>query len=245
MTGIQCRIPPRKLLSAPQSRIIYRTFCKFVEFVLKEPQFYDFFNKNGFVINPKLKDYKDIRKMVMNFIYTKIILLLPDMMQLVRETEARLRWSDYYWIGLQIRSGHMAGDEGQNVFLYEDDIEMFMAYAVNQTEKAMQKQSKPVRWYVAGDSEDVKRKVRFRYGDYYANAECAISHSFQDVFNPQRTPGMTCTVLENYLLTDTNETIVTAASTYGLMATYRNLQMKKIMVARGDWRKFRTGVNTA
>ena len=46
MTGIQCRIPPRKLLSAPQSRIIYRTFCKFVEFVLKEPQFYDFFNKN-------------------------------------------------------------------------------------------------------------------------------------------------------------------------------------------------------
>ena len=245
MTGIQCRIPPRKLLSAPQSRIIYRTFCKFVEFVLKEPQFYDFFNKNGFVINPKLKDYKDIRKMVMNFIYTKIILLLPDMMQLVRETEARLRWNDYYWIGLQIRSGHMAGDEGQNVFLYEDDIEMFMAYAVNQTEKAMQKQSKPVRWYVAGDSEDVKRKVRFRYGDYYANAECAISHSFQDVFNPQRTPGMTCTVLENDLLTDTNETIVTAASTYGLMATYRNLQMKKIMVTRGDWRKFRTGVNTA
>ena len=123
MTGIQCRIPPRKLLSAPQSRIIYRTFCKFVEFVLKEPQFYDFFNKNGFVINPKLKDYKDIGKMVINFIYTKIILLLPDMMQLVRETEARLRWSDYYSIGLQIRSGHMAGDEGQNVFLYEDDIE--------------------------------------------------------------------------------------------------------------------------
>ena len=72
---MQCRIPPRNLITAPQSRIIYRSFCKFVEYALKEPQYYDFLTKNGFVLNPKLRDYKDIRKMVMNFLYTRMIRL--------------------------------------------------------------------------------------------------------------------------------------------------------------------------
>lgn len=236
-TGMQCRIPPRNLITAPQSRIIYRSFCKFVEYALKEPQYYDFLTKNGFVLNPKLRDYKDIRKMVMNFLYTRMIRLLPDMMALVRDVEAKLHWEDYYWIGIQVRSGHMKGDEGQNVFLDAEDINLFMEYAVNQTKKAMERKMKPVKWYVAGDSEDVRMKIKTAYPQYYANCECSISHSFQYVFTDSRTEGMTCTILENYLLTDTNETVVTAASTYGLMATYRNLHMKKIMVYRGDWEK--------
>lgn len=206
--------------------------------MLKEPQYYDFLTKNGFVLNPKLHDYKDIRKMVMNFMYTRVIRLLPDMMALVREVEEKLNWKDYYWIGIQIRSGHMKGDEGQNVFLYEDDINLFMEHAVNQTKKAMEKSTKPVKWYIAGDSTDVRSKIRKAYPQYYENCKCSISHSYQHVYTNERTKGMTCTVLENYLLTDTNETIVTAASTYGLMATYRNLHMKKIMVYRGDWEKY-------
>lgn len=215
-----------------------RTFCKFTEYVLKSPDHYDFLNDNGFVINPKLKSYQDIRKMVNYFLYTKVIQILPDIRQMILDEEARLQWSSYYWIGIQIRSGKMPGDEGQSIFMYKDDFEMFMKLAVERTEKAKAKSKLPVKWFIAADAVAIKEQILARYPQYYVNTECSLSHSFRDVKRSDRTEGMLCTILDNYLLSDVNEAVVTGASTYGLLATYRNLYIKKDIVNRGDWRKY-------
>ena len=205
---------------------------------MKAPEYYDFLNDNGFVINPQLHSYQDIRKMVNYFMYTKVIQILPDIREMILDEEARLNWSSYYWIGIQIRTGKMPGDEGQSTFLYKDDLEMFFKHAVDRTEAAKNKTSKPVKWFIAADSVMVKEDILNRFPQYYVSTECSLSHSFRDVKRNDRTEGMLCTLLDNYLFSDVNEAIVTSSSTYGLLATYRNLYIKKIMVNRGDWKKY-------
>lgn len=240
-SGLQCRVPPKKFISAPNRNIILRTFCKFTEYILKSPDYYDFLNNNGFVINPKLNSYQDIRKMVNYFFYVKVIQLLPEIREMVEEEKARLEWNSYYWVGIQIRSGKMPGDEGHNVFMFKDDLKMFTKYALDRTEKAAKKQAKPVKWFIAADSLKVKEDLLQTYPKYYVSTECTMSHSFRDVKRSDRTEGMLCTLLDNYLLSEVNEAVVTGTSTYGLLATYRNLNIKKDMVLRGDWKKFNKG----
>lgn len=237
-TGLQCRLSPKKFITAPNRNIILRTFCKFTEYVLKSPDHYDFLNDNGFVINPKLKSYQDIRKMVNYFLYTKVIQILPDIRQMILDEEARLQWSNYYWIGIQIRSGKMPGDEGQSIFMYKDDLEMFLKHATERTEAAEKKISKPVKWFIAADAVGIKEEILKRYPQYYVSTECAMAHSFRDVKRNDRTEGMLCTLLDNYILSDVDEAVVTGVSTYGLLATYRNLHIKKTIVNRGDWKKY-------
>ena len=104
--------------------------------------------------------------------------------------------------------------------------------------KAKEMQKKPVKWLVTTDSENVRKMIRQDYPEYYVNTNCLLAHSFRDVQKEERTDGMMCSLLENYLLSHVNEAIVTAQSTYGLLAAYRNLYIKKIMVYRGDWKKY-------
>ena len=115
---------------------------------------------------------------------------------------------------------------------------MFTMHALNQTEKAKLAQNKPVKWLVTTDSEDVRKLIQHDYPEYYVNTNCLLAHSFRDVQKQERTDGMMCSLLENYLLSEVNEAVVTAQSTYGLLAAYRNLYIKKIMVYRGDWKKY-------
>lgn len=237
-TGVHCRVKPADFLTTTKSRIILRSLCKFVEFVVKDPQYFEWFNERGFVLNPKLRSGSDIRKMLLNFVYTKVVRVDSDILQAVQNKRRELDWDKYYWIGVQIRTGKMVGDEGRNVFMFKDDVKMFAMHAVNQTEKAKQKQEKPVKWLVTTDSDDIRRSFQHDYPEYYVNTNCLLAHSFRDVQRQERTDGMMCSLLENYLLSEVNEAIVTAQSTYGLWATYRNLYIKKIMVYRGDWKKF-------
>lgn len=236
-SGLSCNIPPLKLVTAPNKNIILRTTCKFVDYFTNSGLYYDFLNSHGFVINPKLRDGKDIRKMVYHFIYTRIILTKPDILSKVEEEKEKLNWKDYYWIGVQIRTGHMPGDEGLNTFMLKDDIEMFNFYAEQQTELAKKKTEKPIRWFLAADNQDVRNSLKKRHPEYVVATTCQISHSFRDVNTEERSEGMICTLLDNFLLSNTNELIITSKSTYGILASYRVLNIKKIMVFRGDWRK--------
>lgn len=236
-TGIQCRVKPKDFLTASNNIILLRTLCKFLEYVVKEPEYFGWLDSVGFVVNPKLRSGSDIRKTLLHFMYTKVIQVHPDILEMVEKEKSKLEWDKYYWIGIQIRSGHMKGDEGRNVFLFKDDINMFDMYAINQTEKAKINQSKPVKWLVTTDADDVRKHYQEKFPEYYTNLNCVLAHSFRDVQRRERSEGMVCSLLDNYMLSNVNEAIVTAQSTYGLLATYRNLNIKKIMVYRGDWKR--------
>ena len=236
-SGLSCRILPQKLVTAPNVNIILRTTCKFVDYFTSSGMYSEFLNKHGFVINPKLRDGNDIRKMVLHFIYTRIIQTKPDILSIVEEEKEKMHWRDYYWIGIQIRTGHMPGDEGLNTFMLKDDVEMFNFYGEQQTELAKTKTDKPIRWFIAADNQDVRSNLKKRHPEYVMTTTCQISHSFRDVNTDKRSEGMICTLLDNYLLSNTNELIITSRSTYGILASYRDLTMKKILVNRGDWRK--------
>ena len=225
-TGVHCRVKPADFLKTTKPRIILRSLCKFIDYVVKDPEFFEWFNDRGFVLNPKLRSGSDIRKMLLNFVYTKVVQVSSDITQAVKSKQRELEWDKYYWIGVQIRTGKMIGDEGRNVFM------------LNQTEKAKLAQKKPVKWLVTTDSEDVRKLIQRDYPEYYVNTNCLLAHSFRDVQKQERTDGMMCSLLENYLLSEVNEAVVTAQSTYGLLAAYRNLYIKKIMVYRGDWKKY-------
>ena len=84
-SGLSCRILPQKLVTAPNVNIILRTTCKFVDYFTSSGMYSEFLNKHGFVINPKLRDGNDIRKMVLHFIYTRIIQTKPDILSIVEE----------------------------------------------------------------------------------------------------------------------------------------------------------------
>ena len=236
-SGLSCRILPQKLVTAPNVDLVLRTTCKFVDYFTSSGVYSEFLNKHGFVINPKLRDGNDIRKMVLHFVYTRIIQTKPDILALVEKEKEKLHWSDYYWIGLHIRTGHMPGDEGLNTFMLRDDLEMFNLYGEQQTELAKNKTDKPIRWFVAADNRDVRDTLMKRHPEYAVTTSCQISHSFRDVIVEKRSEGMLCTLLDNYLLSNANELIITSRSTYGILAAYRDLNMKKIQVNRGDWRK--------
>ena len=237
-TGVHCRVNPGDFLTTTKQRIVLRSLCKFVEYVVKDPEYFEWFNERGFVLNPKLRSGSDIRKMLLHFIYTKVVRVDQDILDAVEAKRKELQWDNYYWIGVQIRTGKMVGDEGRNVFMFKDDLQMFTMYAVRQTERAKEMQKKPVKWLVTTDSENVRKMIQKDYPEYYVNTNCLLAHSFRDVQKEERTDGMMCSLLENYLLSHVNEAVVTAQSTYGLLATYRNLYIKKIMVYRGDWKKY-------
>ena len=161
----------------------------------------------------------------------------PDIPDFIEAEKERLEWQTYYWIGVQIRTGHMPGDETLNTFIVPEDVKMFNMYAEQQTAIARNKTTKPVRWFIATDSENIRDQMLEQYPDVAVVSGCEIRHSFRDVDRDERSNGMMCTLLDNYLLSNCNELIITAKSTYGILASFRNPSIKKLLVHRGDWRK--------
>ena len=189
------------------------------------------------MVNPKLQDPNDIRKTLYHFIYTEVIQVHPDIPDYIAAEKERLEWSSYYWIGVQIRTGHMPGDETLNTFMVREDLEMFNMYAEQQTEIARKNlTTKPIKWFVASDNENIRDQMLERHPDLVVVSGCEIRHSFRDVERDERSNGMMCTLLDNYLLSNCNELIITAKSTYGILASFRNPSIKKLLVYRGDWR---------
>ena len=164
----------------------------------------------------------------------------PDIPDYIEAEKERLEWQSFYWIGVQIRTGHMLGDESLNTFMVCEDLEMFNMYAEQQTAIARKNlTTKPIKWFIATDNENIRDQMLERHPDVAVVSGCEIRHSFRDVERDERSNGMMCTLLDNYLLSNCNELIITAKSTYGILASFRNPSIKKLLVYRGDWRKYK------
>ena len=214
--NIICTIPSEQLLSNAMKYFILQSTCKFIDFFTSAERFRDFLGVNGFIINPRLRDGNDIRKTVYHFIYSEVIQIHPDILKSVEREKQRLHWSRFYWIGVQIRSGHMPGDEHLNTFIVRGDIEMFSLYAEQQTAIARNKTIKPVRWFIAADSQTIRDQIHAKHPKYAISTTCAIRHSFRDMTKDERSAEMLCTLLDNYLLSNCNELI---SKSWGLEKT--------------------------
>ena len=232
-----CKLPSEQLLSNSMKYFVIQSTCKFIDFFTSAERFRDFLGINGFIINPRLRDGNDIRKTVYHFIYSEVIRIHPDVLKLVEKEKQRLHWSEFYWIGVQIRSGHMPGDESLNTFILRGDLEMFSLYAEQQTAIARNKTAKSIKWFIAADSQEIRDQMQIKHSEYAVSTTCEIRHSFRDMARDGRSDEMMCTLLDNYLLSNCNELIITAKSTYGILASFRNPSIKKLLVYRGDWRK--------
>lgn len=239
-SGLTCKVPPERIPLAPNRNIILQTTCKFIDFFTSSDRYSKFLDQNGFILHPKLNDPNDIRKTLYHFIYNEVIQVHPDIPDFIEGEKERLEWKKYYWIGVQIRTGHMPGDETLNTFMNKNDLEMFSMYAEQQTAIAKANHTtKPIKWFIATDNEEIREQMVDRYPDLAVISGCEIRHSFRDVERRERSNGMMCTLLDNFLLSSCNELIITARSTYGILASFRNPSIKKLMVYRGDWRKYK------
>ena len=214
--------------------VVIRGGCKVLDFVASSDDFFDFLNDNGFILNPKKHSMNEIRKMIYYFLYSEVIQIKPQVQALIDQTKRQLHWDDFYWIGVQVRTGHMPGDEDLNVFLMKSDLAVFEKAAMNRTLKAQRKQRKPVKWLLATDNVKVRDRILKSHPEYFISANCTIRHSLRDILSDKKSEGMLCTLLDSYLLSSCNELVLTLRSTYGILAANRKLDIDSIFVKRGD-----------
>ena len=214
--------------------MVVRGSCKILDFVATSDDFFDFLNDNGFILNPKKHSLSEIRKMIYFFMYSEVIQIKPHVQALIDQTKQQLRWDAYYWIGVQVRTGHMPGDEDLNLFLMKNDIDVFQKAAMNRTREAQVAQRKPIKWFLATDNVKIRDKVLKSRPEYFISANCTIRHSLRDILSDKESNGMLCTLLDSYLLSSCNELVLTLRSTYGLLAANRKLDIKSVFVKRGD-----------
>ena len=138
-----------------------------MDFVASSDDFFDFLNDNGFILNPKKRSMNEIRKMIYYFLYSEVIQIKPQVQALIDQTKRQLHWDDFYWIGVQVRTGHMPGDEDLNVFLMKSDLAVFEKAAMNRTLKAQRKQRKPVKWLLATDNVKVRDRILKSHPEYF------------------------------------------------------------------------------
>ena len=214
--------------------VVIRGSCKVLDFVATSDNFFDLLNDNGFILNPKKRSLNEIRKMIYFFLYSEVIQLRPQVQTLIDATKRQLRWDDFYWIGVQVRTGHMPGDEDLNVFLMKNDIAVFEKAAMNRTKTAQMTQKKPVKWFLATDNVKIRDRILKSHPEFFISANCTIRHSLRDILSDKESEGMLCTLVDSYLLSSCNELVLTLRSTYGILAANRKLDIKSIFVKRGD-----------
>ena len=232
-----CRNTPEEILHSTKQFVVLRTTCKLTDYICFNEEFWPFLDRNGFILHPHLKSGADIRKTVYSFLYNQVIKLQPDLAEGVVAIKKKLHWDDYYIIGIQIRTGKLGIKDAPNHFLEVRDIDLFSRYALIQTEKAMNMTTKPVKWYVACDNRMVKAKLSKTYPKYYMTNSCTLSHSNKDLERSVRSSGLVCALYDSYLLSAVDEAIITAKSTFGILAVNRSPRMKRIQIMKGDWKK--------
>ena len=232
----ECNASSEELLHSEKKYIVLRTTCKLVDYITFNEEFWPMLHKNGFILHPHLKSGADIRKTVYSFLYNKVITLKEDISQEVQKIKNSFHWDDYYIIGIQIRTGKIGIRDAPTFFLDLPDIDLFTKFALQQTEKARNKTSKPVKWFVACDNKLVKAKIRSAYGRYFLSNSCILSHSNRDLERKSRSSGLLCTLYDSYLLSSVDEAIITAKSTFGILSINRNPRMKRIQIMKGDWK---------
>ena len=232
-----CHNTPEEILHSKDRFIVLRTTCKLTDYICYNEEFWPFLDRNGFILHPHLKSGADIRKTVYSFLYNQVIKLKPDLEEEVVSIKKKLNWDDYYIIGIQIRTGKLGIRDAPDHFLDVRDLDLFSRYALIQTEKAINKTKKPVKWFVACDNRLVKMKLSKTYPKYFMTNSCILSHSNKDLERNVRSSGLVCALYDSYLLSAVDEAIITAKSTYGILAVNRSPRMKRIQINKGDWKK--------
>ena len=196
-------------------------------------------DKNGFILHPHLKSPMDIRKTVYSFMYNTVITLKPEIQEKIDQMKERLHWNDYYWIGLQIRTGKLGAGDAAGHFLDNRDYDLFTRIALEKTYSMTNKTAKPVKWYVACDNKLLIAKLKSTYPQFFTTSSCTISHSSSEINRATRSSPMMCTLLDSYLLSSVDEAIITAKSTFGILSVNRKPKMKRVLIMKGDWKKYK------
>lgn len=169
--------------------------------------------------------------------YTKIVHVKPFVTAEVNRLKQEYHWDNYYWIGIQIRSGHIARDDAFSFFLKKDDYSVFINKATDlmkDYEKSDIPKKKPVRWFLATDNKKHKKEISQAYKKYVVTNSCKMVHSMLEMHKDGQTEGMMCTLLDAYLLASCDAAVTTSKSTYGQWAMYQNLNIKRVSVRKGE-----------
>ena len=233
-----CAHLPSDILSSHKRYVIIRSTCHLLDFILSNEKYYDFLNSHGFILNNQRFSLDEVRKLMKYFLYTKVILTKQFVLDEVEKVKRQLNWTNYFVIGLQIRTGRLKRDDVPSFFIRRDDISYFVMKAKEVTQQMESKQRKPVRWFVACDNLSDKEMIRAGNPRQVFVTGCPIVHSFVDMYNEAQTSSMLCTLIDNYLLSSTQYAILTAKSTYGLLAMARTIDLPKIQVRQGAWKQY-------
>lgn len=234
-----CNYLESDILNATNRFVVFSSSCNMIDYLTYNKDYYSFFYDHGFVVDEKGDVSAQIRKYLLNFMYTQVISVKPFVSNRVTELKTKLNWDRYYWVGIQIRSGHTSVDSYFDFFLTKDDIKYFFVRARELTEQAKQKQSKPVKWFLTCDNNRIRNELLKEYGDVIASSECQSSHSLADMYSDEETDGMMCTLVDGYLLGSTDVAVITGRSTYGIWATNMNMHQKRYQVLKGAWKEYK------
>lgn len=230
-----CKFLETDLLNSTKKYIVFGSSCKMIDFFVYSDDYIPIFRENGFILNEKGNINADLRKIVFNFLYTEIVKVKPFVMNEVEKVKQELKWNDYYVIALQIRSGKIARDDTPNFFINREDTNFFVLKAKEITAEVEATQPKPVRWFIASDSKNVKKEILVTNKDRVISADCAIKHSIVDMHKREETDGMLCTLVDAYLIASSEVVIMTARSTYGIWAANQNMNIRRIPVRKGEY----------
>ena len=234
-----CNYLESDILNATNRFVVFSSSCNMIDYLTYNKYYYSFFYDHGFVVDEKGDVSAQIRKYLLNFMYTQVISVKPFVSNQVTELKTKLNWDRFYWVGIQIRSGHTSVDSYFDFFLTKDDIKYFFVRARELTEQAKQKQSKPVKWFLTCDNNRIRNELLKEYGDVIASSECQSSHSLADMYSDEETDGMMCTLVDGYLMGSTDVAVITGRSTYGIWATNMNMHQKRYQVLKGAWKEYK------
>lgn len=217
---------------------MFGSSCKFIDYFVYSEEYYPFFINNGFLLYSKDYSYVEVRKNLLHYMYTKIVHVKSFITTEVNRLKQEYHWNDYYWIGIQIRSGHIARDDAFAFFLKKDDYSVFISKAKDlmiEYENSDIPKKKPVRWFLATDSKNHKKEISHTYKKFVVTNNCKMVHSMVEIHKDDLTEGMTCTLLDAYLLASCDAAVTTSKSTYGHWAMYQNLNIKRVSVRKGEF----------
>ena len=234
-----CKYLESDILNSTKRFIVFGSTCNMIDYLTYNENYYSFFYNHGFVVDEKGDISAQIRKYLLNFMYTQVISAKPFVMNRVAELKAKLDWDRYYTIGIQIRSGRTTLDTYFDFFLSKDDFKYFFVRAKELTEQAKQKQSKPVRWFLTCDNMNIRKEFQNKYKDMIISSGCEASHSLAEMYNEEQSDEMLCTLVDGYLVGSTDVAIITGRSTYGIWATNMNMHQKRYQVMKGSWKEYR------
>ena len=230
------------MLSSSDQYLIIRSTCKLLDLLCTDEKYWPMLNRYGFILHPHLKSPMDIRKTVYSFMYNTVMTLKPDFQKRIDQKKAQLHWNDYYWIGLQIRTGKLGAGDAAGHFLDNRDYDLFARIALERSYAMANKTAKPVKWYIACDNKLMLTKLKSTYPQFFTTASCTVSHSSNEMSRSTPSLTMLCTLLDSYLLSSVDEAIITAKSTFGILSVNRKPRMKRVLIKKGDWKQYKKWV---